>query len=140
MTKLIVDASVVIASLLPDEPYRDPALQLLSQFLLDDLKLLTVPLLKYEVTNAVWKALKIGRIKPSDAEETLREFEVMNIPENQVSCIETLKIAYLYDRSTYDSAYLALAQAQKASLVTADKRLYNALKGKFDYLLWVEDF
>jgi len=53
VTKLIVDASVVIASLLPDEPYRDPALQLLSQFLLDDLKLLTVPLLKYEVTNAV---------------------------------------------------------------------------------------
>ena len=140
MAKLIVDASVVIASLLPDEPYRDPALQLLSQFLLDDLKLLTVPLLKYEVTNAVWKALKIGRIKPSDAEETLREFKVMNIPENQVSCIETLKIAYLYDRSTYDLAYLALAQAQKASLVTADKKLYNTLKGKFGYLLWVEDF
>ena len=108
MTKLIVDASVVIASLLPDEPYRDPALRLLSQFLLDDLKLLTVPFLKYEVTNAVWKALKIGRIKPSDAD--------------------------------YDSAYLALTQAQKASLITADKKLYNALKGKFDYLLWVEDF
>jgi len=33
-----------------------------------------------------------------------------------------------------------LAQAQKAPLVTADKKLYNALKGKFDYLLWVEDF
>ncbi|MDI3532515.1 MAG: hypothetical protein PWR28_860 [Synergistaceae bacterium] len=53
MTKLIVGASVVIASLLPGKPYRGPALQLLSQFLLDDLKLLTVPLLKYEVTNAV---------------------------------------------------------------------------------------
>ncbi len=140
MTKLTVDASVVIASLLPDEPHRDPALRLLSQFLLDDLKLLTVPLLKYEVTNAVWRALKISRIKPSDAERALREFEFMSIPENQVSCIETLKIAHLYDRSAYDSAYLALAQAQKAPLVTADKKLYNALKGKFDYLLWVEDF
>ncbi|MBC7121593.1 MAG: AAA family ATPase, partial [Candidatus Methanosuratus sp.] len=61
VTKLTVDASVVIASLLPDEPHRDPALRLLSQFLLDDLKLLTVPLLKYEVTNAVWRALKISR-------------------------------------------------------------------------------
>jgi hypothetical protein len=53
VTKLIVGASVVIASLLPGKPYRGPALQLLSQFLLDDLKLLTVPLLKYEVTNAI---------------------------------------------------------------------------------------
>jgi len=67
-----------------------------------------VPLLKYEVTTAIWRALKISRIKPSDAD--------------------------------YDSAYLTLAQAQKAPLVTADKKLYNALKDKFDYLLWVEDF
>jgi len=70
----------------------------------------------------------------------MRELEFMSIPENQVSCVKTLKIAHLYDRSAYDSAYLTLAQAQKAPLVTADKKLYNALKGKFDYLLWVEDF
>jgi predicted nucleic acid-binding protein len=25
-------------------------------------------------------------------------------------------------------------------LITADKRLYNALKGKFSLLLWVEEF
>jgi predicted nucleic acid-binding protein len=137
--KLIVDASVVIASLLPDEPYRDAALSVLTQFS-DTLELLTVPLLRYEVANAVWKALKAGRVKLEDALKVLREFEALNIPEGEVSSVEALKLAHTYNRSAYDSAYLALAQAEQAPLITADKRLYNALKDKFSQLLWVEDF
>jgi predicted nucleic acid-binding protein len=94
--KLIVDASVVIASLLPDEPYRDAALSVLTQFS-DTLELLTVPLLRYEVANAVWKALKAGRVKLEDALEVLREFEALNIPEGEVSSVEALKLAHTYN-------------------------------------------
>jgi len=140
VARLIVDASVIIASLLPDEPYRDAALNVLTQFLSDGLELITVPLLRYEVANAVWKAIKNGRVKLGDAEEALKEFEAFNIPECEVSSTEALKLAHAYDRSAYDSAYLALAQAEQAPLITADKRLYNALKDRFSQLLWIEDF
>lgn len=138
--RLVVDASVVIASLLPDEPYRAAALSVLTRFLSDTLELLTLPLLRYEVTNAVWRALKAGRVKLRDAEEALKEFEAFNIPEGEISSVEALRLAHTYNRSAYDSAYLALAQAEQIPLITADKRLYNALKGKFNQLLWVKDF
>ena len=140
VNRLVVDASVVIASLLPDEPYRDAALHVLTEFLSDTLELLTVPLLRYEVANAVWKALKTNRVKLGDAREALKEFEAFNIPESVVSSVEALELAHTYDRSAYDSAYLALAQAGQTLLITADKRLYNALEGKFNRLIWVEDF
>lgn len=140
MDRLIVDASVLIASLLPDEPYRAAALNVLTRFLSDNLELLTLPLLRYEVTNALWKALAAGRVKLEDAEEALREFEAFNIPERDVSSVEILKLAQTYGRSAYDSAYLALAQAEQVPLITADRRLYNALTGRFAWLLWVEDF
>ena len=42
--------------------------------------------------------------------------------------------------SAYDVAYLVLAEAEKAPLVTADKRLYNAVHGKFPRILLIRDF
>lgn len=63
MDRFVVDASVIVASLLPDEPYRDAALHVLTQFLFDSVELVTLPLMKYEVANALWKALKAGRVK-----------------------------------------------------------------------------
>jgi predicted nucleic acid-binding protein len=136
--RFVVDASVIVASLLPDEPYRDAALHVLTQFLFDSVELVTLPLMKYEVANALWKALKAGRVKREDALAALKEFEAFNIPESEVSGVEALKLAQAYDRSAYDAAYLALAKAEKAPLITADKRLYNALKGKFSLLLTVK--
>jgi len=138
--RFVVDASVIVASLLPDEPYRDAALHVLTQFLSDSVELVTLPLMKmkYEVANALWKALKAGKVKREDALAALKEFEAFNIPESEVSGVEALKLAQAYDRSAYDAAYLALAKAEKAPFITADKRLYNALKGKFSLLLTVK--
>ncbi len=140
MDRLIIDASVVTASLLPDEPYHDAALRILARFLRDGLELFTISLLRYELTNALWKGLKLGRVKLEDAEAALREFEAFNIPEVEVSTTAILRLAHTYDRSAYDTAYLTLAEERRIPLITADKRLYRALKDKFQWLIWVEDF
>lgn len=137
--KLVVDASVVIASLLPDEPYRDAALGLLARFLADDLDLITTSLLRYEVANALWRAVRTGRVKLEDAEVALKTLENFNIAEREVAGIEALRFAHRYDRSAYDAAYLALAHAEGAPLITADRRLYNALRDRFGLLVWVGD-
>ena len=140
MNKLIIDASVVTASLLPDEPYRDMALRILRGFLSEDLELVTVSLLRYELTNLLWKAIDRSKVKLDDALAALKEFEAFNLPECEVSSREALKLAHAHNRSAYDAAYLALAEAEQAPLVTADKHLYNALKNRFRWLLWIEDF
>ena len=138
--RLVIDASVVIASLLPDEPYRAASLRILKGFLSGNLELLAVPLLRFEITNALWKAISRGRTKLSDAQAALREFEAFNLPERKVATQEILRIAHTYNRSAYDAAYLALAEREQIPLVTADKRLYNAMKDRSSLILWVEDF
>jgi len=42
--------------------------------------------------------------------------------------------------SAHDVAYLALAEEEKVPFVTADKRLYNAVHGKFPRILLTGDF
>lgn len=53
---------------------------------------------------------------------------------------QALEISMRYDRSFYDSLYLALALEEQLPLITADRKLYNALQGtdlSFT-ILWVE--
>ena len=52
-----------------------------------------------------------------------------------------LEIATLTDRAVYDAMYVALAVALGGPLVTADRRLANALEGTAfgRHVVWVED-
>jgi len=138
--RLVIDASVLIASLLPDEPYRAASLRILKEFLSGNLELFAVPLLRFEITNAIWKAISRGRTKLSDAQAALREFEAFNLPECEVATQEILSTAHTSNRSAYDAAYLTLAESEQIPLVTADKHLYNAMKDRSRLVLWVEDF
>ena len=140
MDRPVIDASVIIASLLPDGPYHGAALRILKEFLSADLDLLSVPLVQFEITNALWKAVVQGRAQLEDAQAALRAFEAFNLPERAVSSQEILITAHDYTRSAYDAAYLALAMIEQILLVTADKHLYNAVKDNLRTILWVEDF
>ena len=56
--------------------------------------------------------------------------------------LEAGQVAHETYRSVYDCLYLVLARQLKGRMVTADKKLYLALKDSEDwgnYLLWVED-
>ena len=81
MDRSVIDASVVIASLLPDEPYRGASLRILRGFLSGNMELITVPLLRFEITNALGKAISRGRVDLKDAQAALREFDAFNLPE-----------------------------------------------------------
>jgi predicted nucleic acid-binding protein len=134
--KLIVDASVVVAALLPDEPYNKAARRALQST--EDL--ITSSLLRHEVTNSLWQAVRANRVEFKGALMVLKEFEALRLLTRDAPCAEILELAKSLDRpATYDTSYLALAQAERAPLITADKRLYNALKGRFPWLLWIEE-
>jgi hypothetical protein len=45
-----------------------------------------------------------------------------------------------YQRSAYDSAYLALAQWQSVWFVTGDKRLFNAVGYVLSWVKWLGDY
>ena len=52
-----------------------------------------------------------------------------------------LRICAAHQQSFYDSLYLALALAQDARLVTADRPFYNAIRASnlSPHMLWVEE-
>jgi predicted nucleic acid-binding protein len=49
-------------------------------------------------------------------------------------------LAREFNLSAYDAAYLTLAQRVGESLVTGDKRLYNAVKDKLEWAVWMGDY
>ena len=138
MARYVVDASVAVSLVLRDEPFYPCAMALFERFAKHELELLTVPLLIFEVTNALWKAVRLGRIDFDDAMEAVRKIVELRIPCEHVHPATILELAHEHKRTAYDAAYLALAEREEATLVTADKRLYNALKGRFRKIVWIE--
>ncbi len=139
--RAVIDTSVVLASLLEDEPAYSSATALLQNFLASDLELLSISLLPYELANGLWQAVRKGRVTAKDVVLLLETFEQFELPLYAVRPAEVVSLAErLQCPSAYDAAYLALAEREKAPLVTADKRLYNAVRDSFPWIVLVEDF
>jgi predicted nucleic acid-binding protein len=128
---MVVDASVVAKWFLPakQEPLADEALALLRRYALGEIALIVPDLFWAEVGNILWKALRSARCSKATAESALSSLRERKLPT--VSSLDLLEMAFhiasTFDRTVYDSIYVALAVRSKTHLVTADERLANAL-------------
>ncbi len=136
---MIVDASVFLRAFFPDEE-QERAQALIRDHVIGHLALEAPDLLLYEVTNAVVQAQRRGRVTDEQAEDILSSFEGLGIALKPVSWQDMFAIALKFDRSAYDAAYLALAEATGQSLITADLRLYNAVHDRLTWVKWVGDY
>ena len=98
-------------------------------------KCITVPLIYYEVGNALrTSAVNLKHIEPEEAESALENLHkalrlVKITPQDSVQdCIQILQNSINYNLSYYDSAYLTAAIKHKVALVTEDKRLQKAAR------------
>jgi len=86
-------------------------------------------LLLAECGNALWWQVRTGAMRSDEA--ALAVAELVNAPLTLVPTATLIKDAYRLavelDRTVYDCVYLALAVAQHARLVTADRRFQNAI-------------
>jgi predicted nucleic acid-binding protein len=104
-----------------------------------------IPVLLYsELTQTIWKKVyQRKEIATEDGREILRDLMVIPLQVHPVTPLleQALDIALATGRTVYDSLYLALAVSLDCKLVTADQKLYNALRiGPFaDDVLWVAD-
>lgn len=136
---MIVDASVLLHAFLPDE-VQPNALAVVREHASGRLHLKAPALLPYELSNAVWQAERRGRITRSQADRIIQSFSNLDIEIIPQPWGEMLPLARQYDRSAYDAAYLSLAERLGEPLITGDERLYNAVKGKLDFVLYIADF
>ncbi len=137
MKRIVIDTSVVLKWYLVDEEYSQKALSILDKYISNEIDILAPSLLEYEVINGLVIAKKRGRIQEKKILTAIDGFMSLEIKLINLSLYYPRVIHYskIYNRSAYDASYLALADDEGISLVTADKGLYNVVKKD---LKWVE--
>jgi predicted nucleic acid-binding protein len=131
VSRIVVDASVAAKWFLParGETLAEEAFRLLRRYAQGEIRLLVPDLFWAELGNLLWKAVRQGRCTKTTAESALASLKDRKLPT--VPTVALLDVAFAialaFDRTVYDSLYVALAVHSKAELVTADERLANAL-------------
>jgi predicted nucleic acid-binding protein len=120
---LVVDASVAVKWVLK-EPDSDAARRIA-----DRAELLAPDLLWAELGNVLWRHQRSGELTPTDARDLL--FTLRAVPVRTYALFPllplALEIAVTIGHSIYDCIYLALADQEDCRVVTADRRLQNAV-------------
>jgi predicted nucleic acid-binding protein len=128
---LVLDVSVAVKWALPlsGERLTAEALELLNHFGKGKIDFLVPDLFWVELGNVLWRAARVGRCGPKDAEAALLAMRSRNLPTVASDQLleHAVSIALTFDRTMYDSMYVALAVQAHCELITADERLANAL-------------
>jgi predicted nucleic acid-binding protein len=121
---LVVDASIATLWILKQEQSAD-ALAVKAEA-----PLIAPSLIAAELGSAIWKAVRRGDVSKDNGLIAIRDallpFEAL-VPMEDLRT-RALAIAAELDHPIYDCFYLALAERERAPLVTADKRLLAACK------------
>ena len=125
MSACVVDASVAVKWFVP-EVHSEAASKLL-----DEAYDLHAPdLLLPEFGNTLWKKFRRDELNKADVKSVVQALSVvpLAVHPSLVLLDAAVAIALQTSRTVYDSFYLALAVLLKCPLMTADDRLFNALR------------
>ena len=138
MSAIVVDASVALKWFVP-EVHSAAAASWLEQG-----HVLRAPdLLFPEIGNILWKKIARRELTAAEGRKILRGVESLGIraePSSDLLPI-ALEIALGLGRTVYDSMYLALALRRDVPVVTADRKLHQAVVGSVlgGLVRWVEE-
>jgi len=135
MSNYVLDASIAAKWFLPSdgESLKSEALTVLQEYVAGRLRLVVPDLFWPEVGNILWKASRVGRISKSSAMQAIGVLKEQSIPTYPSFPLfhNAFTIATNFDRTVYDSIYIALAVELNIAFLTADERLANALAARF---------
>jgi predicted nucleic acid-binding protein len=132
VSDLIADSCVVAKWFLP-EPDSDAALRVLTHMQAAGGQVIVLDLAFPEVANVVWKHARRGLIDVADAERLLELLlrTSVRIEPARPFLQSAFKIAAKYDRAVNDALVVTAAVQLGVAAVTADERLYNAIRDDF---------
>jgi predicted nucleic acid-binding protein len=130
VSQFVVDASVAAKWLLPGaETLTREALAFQRRYTQGEFRILVPDLFWAEVGNALWNAVRRGRITQSVGEGAVAE--LLRYKFATVGSLPLLEPAFdmatKFGRTVYDCLYVALAVESGAELITADERLTHVL-------------
>lgn len=127
---LVIDASVLIKAYVP-ENLSDKADDLFDDIVKNEIILLAPDLIYPETGNILWKKHRLKELTISEVKKISEE--IISLPikiEPSISLIQlAIDIGISHNITVYDAIYISLAAIYKTKLITADKRLVDAISG-----------
>jgi predicted nucleic acid-binding protein len=137
---VVVDANILIAFGLADEPLQIQAKQILFAWRNTNEHLVAPQLFRSEITAVVRKTVYQHRITPEQGRVLLSELLIYPVEfhEDDALLLEAYELAVRFNRPrAYDTQYMALAERLNCEFWTADERLLNSTQGQFNRIRWL---
>lgn len=131
MINAVLDASVAVKWLLPadTEPLHAEAMDLLRRFQRVEFRFFVPEFFWLEISNVLWKRARGPAVTKSTAQSLYRDLRTKGLKTIRSTRLipAAFEIAATYERTVYDSLYVALAKDMETFLITADEKLANAV-------------
>ena len=125
---LVVDSGVMLKWVVPEHDSPD-ALRVRAAATTGAVRLIAPDFLLVELGNILWKKVRQNALSKPRAAAILTDAANWPIGYEPVRPLlaDALDLAVTWDRTVYDSLYLALSERESCPFVTADARLVNAV-------------
>ncbi|TRV42825.1 MAG: PIN domain-containing protein [Microcystis panniformis Mp_MB_F_20051200_S9] len=139
--RCVIDANVGIKRFIAD-PLTPKVRQLFDTLYNTQTEIYIPDLFYIEITNIFWKYVRAGLYSATQVQSdltTLKDFPLRVISTAELMG-DAFQIAYNYQISAYDGAYVALSERVKAPLLTLDRKLVNSLASSTYQVYFFADF
>ena len=133
----VLDASVII-KWFSEEECSDIAVNIREDFVNGETMIVIPDLVLYEITNALRYNPNFNEDDVKSAADSLFDLEIDIITPTANILKNAVDTAFEFDITLYDAYYIALAKEINFVFVTADMKLYNAIKEKIDFVMPLE--
>jgi predicted nucleic acid-binding protein len=106
------------------------------------IELITITLFSYEILSAINVAISRNRISEAVGKKALNFLEALGIEEMPFEGLlePTFKTARKHNLSTYDCAYVVLAERERCDLYTGDRKLFHAAERPLPWVKWIGNY
>jgi predicted nucleic acid-binding protein len=136
----VVDASIILKWVLPDEDNRREALAMRADWISGPMLLVAPTLLTYEVANGLVMATRKKRILDRELRDALGHLAVLWPKSIAVYPEAVTDVAQRLQLTAYDAAYVALASALDCPLWTGDRTLWRSARASLPSARWIGDY
>ncbi|MFB2837978.1 type II toxin-antitoxin system VapC family toxin [Floridanema evergladense] len=128
----VLDANVAV-KLYINQPFSDKAIALLDLLQANKPAKFYIPEFFYaECANVLWQYVRLAAYPPQEAKNSLENLKQLDLQVIDTFSLisESMEIAISCGIAVYDACYVELANRLNIPLVTADKKLINALSSR----------
>jgi predicted nucleic acid-binding protein len=140
LSKIILDSSLLLASVLPQEPLQAQAKRALLHWTDAGIRLAVPSFFRSEVVAVVRKAVFQKRITHEYGKlllPTLLQADIEFYEDDELLMVAYEIAARFNMPRIYDAQYLILAERLNCDFWTADATLVNTIQGQFSHIHWL---